>query len=105
MYEKRYFIVEFEDGLQIIPKNWFHEKDKSKVHWPTTLKNFKVYDAAVEQMKSFGPEQCVTVMVKRIFGSTGTTFFIYFTIVTYAVRSDRDQIRILEFYLLLLCLL
>lgn len=47
--KKRYSIVEFEDGLQLIPNNWFHE-DRSKAYWPYFTSNMR-YEKAVQRME------------------------------------------------------
>jgi len=67
---KKYHIVEFEDGLQIIPKNWFTCEKKTAVYWPN-LTNQKEYDKAVEKMKDINDNNATIISVKRIFGSTG----------------------------------
>jgi len=73
---KKYSIVEFEDGLQIIPNNWFTCEKKSAAYWPN-LTNQKEYDKAVEKMKEYNNINATIVSIKRIFGSTGTSL-IYF---------------------------
>ncbi|KYQ55445.1 hypothetical protein ALC60_05669 [Trachymyrmex zeteki] len=65
---KKYYIVEFEDGIQIIPENWFTCDKKSAVYWPN-LKTQKEYDKAVEKMKDLKNDS-ITVDIKKIFGST-----------------------------------
>lgn len=49
MAEKKYCIVEFEDGLQVIPKNWLNA-DSKKAFWPHYTNN-KRYDKAVRLME------------------------------------------------------
>lgn len=79
---KKYYIVEFEDGIQIIPENWFTCDKKSAVYWPN-LKTQKEYDKAVEKMKDLKNDS-ITVDIKKIFGSTGklkiNKIFIYTTL-------------------------
>lgn len=50
---KFYAIVEFEDGLQIIPQNWL-DKDLKKAVWPNFTNN-KRYDKAVKFMEEPQP--------------------------------------------------
>lgn len=53
MAEKNlYSVVEFEDGLQVIPNNWF-SSDFKKAFWPCFTNN-KRYDIAVKQMEQPG---------------------------------------------------
>lgn len=47
--EKFYAIVEFEDGLQIVPNNWLNG-DLSKAYWPHFTNNSR-YDKAVKCME------------------------------------------------------
>ncbi|XP_067207170.1 extracellular matrix-binding protein ebh-like isoform X2 [Linepithema humile] len=67
----KYYIVEFEDGLQIVPNNWFTCKKKSAIYWPNVT-NQKEYDKAVEKMKDFNNNNSTIISVKRIFTSTDT---------------------------------
>lgn len=63
---KLYSIVEFEDGLQIIPNNWF-SADLKKAFWPHYTNN-KRYDTAVKLMKQ--PESTwLEHPVNKIFGT------------------------------------
>ncbi|EFN60346.1 hypothetical protein EAG_01319, partial [Camponotus floridanus] len=39
-----YAVVEFEDGLQVIPDNWLNE-DLTKAVWPTFTNNKRYYKA------------------------------------------------------------
>lgn len=66
---KKYYIVEFDDGLQIIPDNWFTCEKKSAIYWPN-FTNQKEYDKAVEKMKDFNNNNSEIVSVKRILAST-----------------------------------
>jgi len=50
--EKLYYIVEFSDGMQLIPSNWF-TASKTKAYWPS-FTNVKKYDKAVQSMESVG---------------------------------------------------
>jgi len=70
----KYYIIEFEDGLQIVPNNWFTCEKKSAVYWPN-LTNQKEYDKAVEKIKDFCHNNSTIISVKRIFGSTGKLNF------------------------------
>lgn len=49
---KKYYIVKYEDSLQIIPNNWFTCEKKYAAYWPN-LTNQKEYDKAVEKMKEY----------------------------------------------------
>ncbi|XP_025265623.1 uncharacterized protein LOC112638334 [Camponotus floridanus] len=45
MTERKYYaVVEFEDGLQVIPDNWLNE-DLTKAVWPTFTNNKRYYKA------------------------------------------------------------
>ncbi|XP_032690378.1 uncharacterized protein LOC116853414 [Odontomachus brunneus] len=68
---KKYHIVEFDDGLQIIPDNWFTSGEKTALYWPN-VSNENEYNKAVEKMKDFNRNNVTIVPVKRIFGSTNT---------------------------------
>lgn len=43
-----YFIVEFDDGVQLVPKNWI-VNGKNEAYWPN-FTNLKNYNKAVETM-------------------------------------------------------
>lgn len=49
MADGAYVIVEFNDGLQLIPDNWFND-DCTKVYWPNFTNNQR-YDKAVLLME------------------------------------------------------
>jgi len=65
--EKLYYIVEFSDGMQLIPSNWF-TASKTKAYWPS-FTNVKKYDKAVQSMESVG-KNWILYDVLRILGST-----------------------------------
>lgn len=46
---KCYAVVEFQDGLQLIPSNWLNN-DETKAVWPNFTNN-KRYDKAVRSME------------------------------------------------------
>ena len=72
---ENYVIVEFDDGIQIIPNLWINS-DASKARWPTFTSQ-KRYDKAVRLM-----EDCqdfwLEVPIKRILGSTGKLLFLFY---------------------------
>jgi len=45
---RKYIIVEFSDGLQIVPKNW--KINDLTFYYPVGLKNPKLYDNLVSKM-------------------------------------------------------
>lgn len=45
--KKCYVIVEFEDGLQIVPSNWL-SKDLTRAVWPNFTNNNRYYKAVKE---------------------------------------------------------
>lgn len=50
MTDRRFYaIVEFEDGLQLVPNNWLNA-DSTKALWPNFTNN-KRYDQAVKYME------------------------------------------------------
>lgn len=51
-----YAIIEFSDGLQLIPSNWLNE-DMSMARWPT-LTNVQRYEKAIRNMEP--PEESWT---------------------------------------------
>lgn len=67
---KKYHIVEFDDGVQIVPINWFTNGEKVAVYWPN-LSSQKEYDKAIEKMKNFNIDNSSIANVKRILGNTG----------------------------------
>ncbi|KAL0128517.1 hypothetical protein PUN28_003684 [Cardiocondyla obscurior] len=65
---EKYAIVEFEDGLQVIPSKWFNA-DLSGAYWPTfTTLNNKRYDKAVKLMED---PKCTWVQhpIVKIYGT------------------------------------
>lgn len=61
-----YSVVEFEDGLQVIPNNWL-STDLKKAFWPRYINN-KRYDRAVKEMEE--PESTwLEYPVQKIFGT------------------------------------
>ncbi|XP_070169708.1 uncharacterized protein [Polyergus mexicanus] len=63
---KFYAIVEFEDGLQIVPYNWLNE-DSKKAVWPNFTNN-KRYDKAVKLMEE--PELTwLTHNIRKVYGT------------------------------------
>lgn len=67
MSDKFYAIVEFEDGLQLIPNNWL-SADLTKAFWPNFTNN-KRYDKAVKLMEK--PE-CTWLehSIRKIYGTS-----------------------------------
>ena len=67
MTDKTYYaVVEFEDGLQVVPNNWLSIDLQSAV-WPNFTNN-KMYDKAVKLMKD--PEPTWTRhLIKKIYGT------------------------------------
>lgn len=68
---KKFIIVEFSDGLQIIPARWLNTT-KGTCIWPSHLKTQRRINTAIitgEMLK----EQCdwEELPLKRIFGSAG----------------------------------
>jgi len=70
---KFYAIVEFEDGLQVIPNNWFNT-DLSKAIWPTFINNKRYYKAVqlMEEPKSTWQKHSI----KKIYGTCGKLDFL-----------------------------
>lgn len=73
-----YSIVEFEDGLQLIPNNWLRE-DLSKAFWPNFTNN-KRYDKAVKMMEE--PECTWSEHpVRKIYGTFCIFIFLKFVFI------------------------
>lgn len=71
-----FLIVEFTDGLQVIPEKWFNANEQSCI-WPTKFKTkFRINKAIVTCEM---PQQSSTwehLPIKRIFGKAGMSFII-----------------------------
>lgn len=69
MSDKFYAIIEFEDGLQIVPNNWL-SGDLSTAFWPNFTNNAR-YDKAVKLMEE--PE-CTWLehSIRKIYGVWNT---------------------------------
>jgi len=67
----RFLVVEFDDGLQIIPSNWLINEKSS--YFPNYYKNVKLYDRSVVSMEI--PNTPTTTWdvygIKKIFKRTG----------------------------------
>lgn len=73
MQKENFFaIVEFEDGLQIIPNNWL-SADLKKAVWPNFTNN-KRYDKAVKTMEE--PQSTSEHPICKIYGTYGKYFLI-----------------------------
>lgn len=60
-----YAVVEFEDGVQVIPSNWLHE-NLTKAVWPNFTNN-KRFDKAVKLMEE--PESTwLQHPIRKIYG-------------------------------------
>lgn len=71
---KFYAIVEFEDGLQIIPNNWL-SKNLRKAVWPNFTNN-KRYDRAVKLMEE--PDLSWSEHnIKKIYGTYCKYVFVF----------------------------
>ncbi|XP_032689877.1 uncharacterized protein LOC116853111 isoform X4 [Odontomachus brunneus] len=64
--ESPYYIIEFHDGMQLIPHTWFHVS-KKKAYWPN-FTNINKYDKAVQYMLPVGKDWILYDIV-RILGS------------------------------------
>jgi hypothetical protein len=61
-----YYVVEFDDGIQLIPCTWFTIA-KTKAYWPNFI-DISKYDKAVKNMYPVG-KNWTLYDVKRILGS------------------------------------
>lgn len=61
-----YYIVEFSDGMQFIPYNWFNTS-KNKAYWPN-FTNIKKYEKAVQNMEPVGKDW-ILYDIQRVLGS------------------------------------
>lgn len=64
--ESPYYIIEFHDGMQLIPHTWLHVS-KNKAYWPN-FTNIMKYDKAVQYMEPVGKDWMLYDVV-RILGS------------------------------------
>ncbi|XP_011687453.1 PREDICTED: uncharacterized protein LOC105449767 [Wasmannia auropunctata] len=74
MDDNGFFVVEFIDGLQIIPKKWFNEKEQSCI-WPTNYKTkFRINKAIMtcEMPQKLSDWECLPI--KRVFGKASDTY-------------------------------
>lgn len=62
----RFSVVEFEDGLQLVPSNWL--KGSSECFWPAHG-NLKKLDKNISQCEEPDDEIWEIVKVVRIFGT------------------------------------
>lgn len=63
-----YHIVEFEDGLQVVPSEWLSE-NKKKCVWPSYTNQIKINQAISKRMSPSDDWKIYKVM--QIFGSCG----------------------------------
>lgn len=77
--KRKYYVVQFDDGIQVIPRNWFVDGTQTKSYWPNYT-NFKTYDKAVESMEEPDRENCPQFAVREIIGSSGKYKNIHFYI-------------------------
>jgi len=68
MAHERYIIVLFEDGLQVIPKNWMNQGCNA-AKWPNFTTN-KRYDKAVKLMEEPQP-MWTEHSILKIYGKYG----------------------------------
>lgn len=63
--ESLYYIVEFSDGIQLIPYNWLNTT-KTKAYWPS-FTNIKKYDKAVQSLEPVGKNWilCDVLKIRR----------------------------------------
>lgn len=69
--QKKFSVVEFPDGLQIVPSCWI-DKDKNECIWPGYIKSQYTLDRLLT--KAIVPDETVKwdiCRIKRIFGSAG----------------------------------
>lgn len=67
---RKYYVVQFEDGIQIIPKNQFVDGTRTKAYWPN-YSNLKYYDKAVKSMQDVNINNWVQVTICEIIGASG----------------------------------
>lgn len=69
--QKKYSIVEFPDGIQIVPSCWINS-DGNNCIWPSYMKSQYALDKLL--IKAMIPSETTkwdTCKIKRIFGSAG----------------------------------
>lgn len=74
--QKKYSIVEFSDGLQIVPSCWINKYENESL-WPSHVKSQNTLDKLLH--KSVLPsktETWDTCKIKRIFCSAGKFIYI-----------------------------
>ncbi|XP_046408230.1 uncharacterized protein LOC124172778 isoform X5 [Ischnura elegans] len=67
LHSGKFLVVEFPDGLQLIPRNWVHT-DGRKAYWPN-FTSTTAYYRAVQSMESPNPEWTLHTFL-RIMGSS-----------------------------------
>jgi len=73
---KNYAVVEFIDGLQLIPRNWI-SIDKSQAYFPDMTKiSFKQFEKLVLNTEKLQPSW-ETFKLKKIWASSGNNYLTY----------------------------
>lgn len=72
---KFYAVVEFEDGLQVVPNDWL-SNDLKRAVWPNFTNN-KRYDKAVKIMEDPKPTWSEH-MILKIYGTYCNYYYILF---------------------------
>lgn len=76
MTQKKYSIVEFSDGLQIVPSCWINNYGNESI-WPSHVKSQYTLDKLlVKPLLPPGNETWDTCKIRRIFGSAGKFIYI-----------------------------
>lgn len=74
-----YAILEFSDGVQMVPKKWFNEKQK-KCFWPMHCISQQKLNKLISEEATPNKEDWALYDVKRFFGTSGK---LYITILSY----------------------
>lgn len=67
-YKNTFSVIEFEDGLQVIPDNWI-QRERNECLYPN-YKTDKDIDAAI-RTRQIPQDNWLSYSIKRIFGTYG----------------------------------
>lgn len=89
---KSWCMVEFDDGIQIVPQIWI---EGDKCYWPTTFKNInsqKFYEKAVKDYRQ--PEESWALHRVRILGVYGKYKIIIVRILLPMTKYEKKSAKI-----------
>lgn len=81
-----YKIVEFNDGIQLVPNNWL-SSDGYSSYWPPSSYNQIKINKSIANNCEPNIETWSIHSVLRIFGSSGITFIVTFIILNLSLKN------------------